>query len=133
MDLLFYDGDCGLCHRAVLFALRHDPEGIRFRYAAIGGPTYLELLPEAVRRDLPDSVIVKAADGRILVRWDAVQHIAERAGGFWSPLARTAGILPHWLLNAGYDGIARVRKYIFAKPKDSCPVLPQELTGRFLP
>jgi predicted DCC family thiol-disulfide oxidoreductase YuxK len=133
MDLLFYDGDCGLCHRAVLFALRHDPEGVRFRYAPIGSTTFNETIPEPVRRELPDSVIVRTADGRTLVRWAAVQHLLERAGGGWSALARTAGLLPHWFLNWGYDGVARVRKHLFAKPTDSCPILPAELRGRFLP
>ncbi|HWA15472.1 MAG TPA: DCC1-like thiol-disulfide oxidoreductase family protein [Gemmatimonadales bacterium] len=133
MDTLFYDGDCGLCHRAVLFALRHDPEGVRFRYAPIASETFVQAFSDAVRRELPDSVIVKTSDGRTLTRWAAVQHIAERAGGRWGALARTAGILPHWLLNWGYDRVARVRRHLFAKPAGACPILPAELRGRFLP
>jgi predicted DCC family thiol-disulfide oxidoreductase YuxK len=133
MDTLFYDGDCGLCHRAVLFALRHDPEGVRFRYAPIASRTFIETFSEDVRRELPDSVIVRTGDGRTLSKWAAVQRIAEQAGGAWSALAKTAGILPHWLLNWGYDGVARVRKQIFAKPAGACPILPSELRGRFLP
>jgi predicted DCC family thiol-disulfide oxidoreductase YuxK len=133
MDTLFYDGDCGLCHRAVLFALRHDPEGVRFRYAPLASETFAQTYSEPSRRDLPDSVIVKTADGRTLTRWAAVQHIAERGGGIWGVLARAAGILPHWLLNVGYDGVARVRKHLFAKPTGSCPILPTELRARFLP
>lgn len=133
MDTLFYDGDCGLCHRAVLFALRHDAEGVRFRYAPLASRTFAETFSEAARRELPDSVIVRTADGRTLSRWAAVQHIAERSGGIWASLAKIAGILPHWLLNWGYDGVARVRKKIFAQPKESCPMLPPELRGRFLP
>jgi predicted DCC family thiol-disulfide oxidoreductase YuxK len=133
MDLVFYDGDCGLCHRAVLFALRHDPEGVRFRYAPIASTTFAETFPETVRRELPDSVIVRTADGRTLTKWAAVQRIAERSGGIWAGLARTAGLLPHWLLNWGYDRVARVRKQLFAKPAGSCPILPSELRGRFLP
>lgn len=133
MDTLFYDGDCGLCHRAVLFALRHDPEGVRFRYAPIGSATFTETFSEAARRELPDSVIVRTADGRTLTKWAAVQRIAERSGGLWSGLARTAGILPHWLLNWGYDGVARVRKHLFAKPAGACPIVPLNLQSRFLP
>lgn len=133
MDTLFYDGDCGLCHRAVLFALRRDPEGVRFRYATIGGSTFTETFSAEARRGLPDSVIVRTADGRTLTKWAAVQHIAERGGGFSGALARITGILPHWLLNWGYDRVARVRKRLFAKPQGSCPILPAELRGRFLP
>ncbi|HZH02738.1 MAG TPA: DCC1-like thiol-disulfide oxidoreductase family protein [Myxococcaceae bacterium] len=35
-DILFYDGGCGLCHRAVRFVLARDPAG-RFRFAPLGG------------------------------------------------------------------------------------------------
>ena len=133
MDTLFYDGNCGLCHRALLFALRHDPEGVRFRYAPIGSTTFAETFPASVRRELPDSVIVRTADGRTLMKWAAVQQIAERSGGIWKVMARATGILPHWLLNWWYDGVARIRKHLFARPAGACPILPTELRNRFLP
>ncbi len=133
MDLLFYDGDCGLCHRAVQFAARHDPDGSRFQYAPLGGGTFLGTLSASARRDLPDSVVIRTSDGRILTRSAAVLHLAQRAGGFWRSLGGVASLLPRWLLDAAYDGVARVRKYIFAKPQEACPLLPVELRGRFLP
>lgn len=132
-DLLFYDGDCGLCHRAVQFAARHDPEGSRFQYAPLGGATFASTLSESARLGLPDSVVIRTSDGRILTRSDAVLHLAERAGGIWKSLGGIAILLPRWLLDAAYDGVARVRKHIFSKPKDACPLLPAELQGRFLP
>jgi hypothetical protein len=35
------------------------------------------------------------------------------------------------LLDTGYDGIARIRHRIFAKPPDACPILPAPLRDRF--
>ncbi|MEO8138268.1 MAG: DCC1-like thiol-disulfide oxidoreductase family protein [Gemmatimonadota bacterium] len=131
-DLLFYDGGCGLCHHTVLFTLRHDLEGTRFRYAPIGGSAYQDAFAPEQRATLPDSVIVRTADGRTLTRSDAVLHIGERLGGAWATLARFGSFFPRWFLDWGYDCIARVRKRIFAAPKTACPMLPPELRGRFL-
>jgi predicted DCC family thiol-disulfide oxidoreductase YuxK len=131
LDLLFYDGTCGLCHRWVQFVLRRDPAGSMFRYAPIGGPAWnAAILP--LREALPDSLVLRTADGRTLVRSEAVLHIGERLGGGWRSLARVAGLLPRWLLDLGYDGLARVRKRLFNAPVGSCPMVPAELRGRFL-
>jgi predicted DCC family thiol-disulfide oxidoreductase YuxK len=131
LDTIFYDGTCGLCHRTVLFALRHDPDGSRFRYAPIGGPTFLAAIAAPDRAGLPDSVVVRTADGRTLVRSAAVRHIGERLGNRWSTLAVIAGLMPRWLLDLGYDGVARIRKRLFAPPPGACPILPPELRERF--
>lgn len=131
-DLVFYDGGCGLCHRTVLFCLRRDLEGTRFRYAPIGGAAWQAAFTAEQQRELPDSVIVRTADGRTLTRSAAVLHLGERIDGGWATLAGGVALLPRWLLDWGYDRIAAVRKQLFAAPKESCPMLPAELRGRFL-
>jgi predicted DCC family thiol-disulfide oxidoreductase YuxK len=130
-DLLFYDGTCGFCHRWVLFVLRHDPSGL-FRFAPIGGETWNALIQSA-GEPLPDSLVLRTIDGRTLVRSQAVRQIGERLGDGWRTMARTAGLLPGWLLDLGYDGIARTRRLLFARPPGVCPIVPAELRARFLP
>lgn len=132
-DLLFYDGGCGLCHRTVKFALARDLEGSRFRYAPLQGETFRKQYPDAERAELPDSVVLRTADGRTLVKSRAIILIGERLGGIWRLLARAASLLPTWLLDGIYDGIARVRHRLFRHPEGTCPSLPPELKGRFLP
>lgn len=132
-DLLFYDGSCGLCHHTVKFVLIRDREGTRFCYAPILGSTFTLTFPESQRAGFPDSIVVKTDDGRTLVRSAAVLEIGERLGGIWRTLARIFGVLPRWLLDWVYDGVAKVRKRIFAPPAGACPLLPPELRGRFLP
>lgn len=132
-DLLFYDGSCGLCHRLVRFLIVRDREGRLFRYAPLGGPTFSTTLSPERRVDLPDSIVIRTADGRTLVRSEAALHLGERLGGAWRFLARAAGLLPGWLLDPGYDGIAGIRGHLFPKPEGTCPRLPPELRGRFLP
>mgnify|MGYP001377201442 CR=1 FL=1 len=131
-DLLFYDGGCGLCHRTVSFTVARDREGTRFRYAPLGGSTFRESFGAPLRTALPDSIVLRTADGRTLVRSAAVLHIGERLGGGWGWLARAAALLPRWLLDWGYDGVARVRGRLFHPPTDSCPQLPPDLRSRFL-
>lgn len=91
------------------------------------------MVPEEERKDLPDSIVVRTADGRTLVKSAAVLHIGERLGGAWQTLAQVLGLLPRWLLDLGYDGVARTRRSLFQRPESLCPVLPPELQARFLP
>jgi predicted DCC family thiol-disulfide oxidoreductase YuxK len=132
-DLLFYDGGCGLCHRSVTFVLARDREGAMFRYAPLDGPTFVQRFSEGDRAALPDSIVLQTADGRTLVRSAAMIHIGERLGGPWRIVARIASLMPRWLLDLGYDGVARIRRHLFAKPEGACPLLPSELRARFLP
>lgn len=132
-DLLFYDGGCGLCHRSVKFVLARDLEGSRFRFAPLEGSTFREQFDPAARAELPDSIVLRTADGRTLVRSQAALHIAEQLGGGWRMLARIGGLFPSWLLDLAYDAIARVRSRLFARPEGTCPLLPPELRQRFLP
>ena len=61
MITVFYDGSCGLCHRAVQFLLARDNRGARFRYAALQGATAARLIGDVDAH--PDSMVVQCADG----------------------------------------------------------------------
>jgi predicted DCC family thiol-disulfide oxidoreductase YuxK len=130
-DLVFYDGSCGLCHRAVRFILAEDRDGNAFRFAPLGGETFLAAVDESRRATLPDSVAIVTAGGDLLTRSRAVLRILARLGGVWRLLGAVAGIIPPALLDALYDGVARIRYRLFAKPTDACPLIPKELRARF--
>ena len=136
---LFYDGDCGFCHRSVRFILSEElatPAPLCLRFAPLGSTTFGERMahhPGLDPASLPDSIVLELEDGTILTRSAAALEIASRLGGFWRLLALIGSRLPSRLLDAGYDGIARVRKRLFAAPKDACPILPPDLRARFDP
>jgi predicted DCC family thiol-disulfide oxidoreductase YuxK len=117
----------------VLFALRRDPQGSLFQFAPLGGSTFLERYSAEERGRFPDSIVLHTADGRTLVKADAAIHLGQRVGGFWGGLAWALSLLPRWLLDWGYDGVAATRRILFTRPPDSCPVLPAGLRSRFLP
>jgi predicted DCC family thiol-disulfide oxidoreductase YuxK len=130
-ETLFYDGRCGLCHRAVRFVLAEDRGGEAFRVAPLGGETFQKTVPESRREGLPDSVVVQAADGTLLTRSAAVLHILHRLGGAWRVLAVVGSLVPAFLRDGAYNGLARVRRRIFAAPAETCPLLPKQLRDRF--
>jgi predicted DCC family thiol-disulfide oxidoreductase YuxK len=102
-DYVFYDGYCGLCHRTVRF----------------------------VR--LPDSIVVLACDGRLLVRSNAILHILRSLGGGWKRLAATIAIVPRPIRDVAYDLIARIRYLVFGRRDQTCPLVPPDVRARFDP
>jgi predicted DCC family thiol-disulfide oxidoreductase YuxK len=132
-ETLFYDGHCGLCHRAVKFVLRHDPEGAAFRFAPLQGPTFQAADPTAQRAALPDSMAVRTLDGRLLLKSEAWLHIMRRLGGIWKLIGSVCSIVPRFIRDWGYDFVAAVRFRIFGRRDDLCPLIPPALRNRFLP
>jgi predicted DCC family thiol-disulfide oxidoreductase YuxK len=130
-DIVFYDGNCGLCHRAVRFILAEDRLGSAFRFAPLGGEIFLASLTETQRASLPDSVAILTEDGRLLVRSAAVVHLLRRLGGIWKLVGSVTQVIPSVLLDAAYDAIARIRHRLFSRPKDACPIIPKYLRTRF--
>jgi predicted DCC family thiol-disulfide oxidoreductase YuxK len=132
-EILFYDGHCGLCHRAVKFVLKHDRTGEAFRFAPLQGESFGALVPAAEREALPDSIVVRTTEGALLVRSAAFLHILRRLGWGWRVLAAILAVVPRVLRDAAYDFVARVRYRIFGRRDDVCPLVPAELRKRFEP
>jgi predicted DCC family thiol-disulfide oxidoreductase YuxK len=130
-ERLFYDGHCGLCHRCIRFVLAEDRAGDAFRFAPLGGTAFRAEVAEADRGKLPDSIVVHTADSILLSRSAAVFHVMRRLGGLWRLLAGVVVIVPVPVWNLLYDGIARVRRRLFAAPPNACPLLPKSLRERF--
>lgn len=136
---LYYDGDCGFCHRSVRIVLSEEantPPALALRFAPLQGETFAgwaagrdDVDPET----LPDSIVLVCEDGRVLTRSAAAAEIASRLGGAWRGLGLLASWLPSAPLDALYDGIARIRTRLFPAPKDACPILPPDLRARFDP
>lgn len=128
---LLYDGTCGLCHRFVRFVLAEDRRAA-FRFAPLAGATSAARIT-GERADLPDSVVVLADDGRLLVRSRAVFHTLGRLGGLWRALAGVLELVPRPIADFAYDRVAAVRHRLFARPQDACPMAPAALAERFDP
>ena len=132
-EIIFYDGHCGLCHRAVQFVLRQDRSGAAFRFAPLQGETFQGIVPVDRREGMADSMAVETRDGLLLLRSDAWVHILRRLGGGWRIVAALVGVIPRPLRDGFYNWVARIRYRAFARREELCPIVPAELRERFDP
>ncbi|MFN0006346.1 MAG: thiol-disulfide oxidoreductase DCC family protein [Planctomycetota bacterium] len=128
---VFYDGHCGLCHRFVRLILAEDLTGRSIRFAPLDSEAAREAFDERERASLPDSVVVKTAEGATLFRSRGTLHILARLGGLWRLTAGLLRVVPRPVLDLGYNFVARVRHRIFARAKTACPIVPRHLAARF--
>ena len=132
IDTVFYDGHCGLCHRTVRFLLVRDKDGQRFRFAPLDSETFRSTFSERERKEFPESLIVHTASREVLSRSSATLYLLQRLGGSWRVLSALLRLFPRGLRDVVYDGVARVRRRLFATPTEVCPLVPPELRSRFL-
>lgn len=128
-DVVFYDGSCGLCHRAVRFVVAEDRDAV-FELAPLGGERFAAVYGDG-EAALPDSIVVHTASGRTLVKARAALHVLARLGGYWRVISVIARLLPVRLLDVLYDLVASSRYRIFGREKAACPILPPDLRSRF--
>lgn len=128
---IFYDGGCGLCHAFVRFVVRRDRAG-EFAFAPLGGRTCSAAFPEPTAPPRADSVVLLTADGRTLLRSDAVVHVLRRLGGGWGATGAVLRVIPRPVRDFGYACVAAIRRRVFSAPPGVCPVVPSHLRGRFL-
>lgn len=132
MPILFYDGSCGLCHRAVRLLLRLDGRA-RLRFAPIGGETFEAVVPETARATLPDSLVLSTGDGRLLLRSAALLGALRSTGRPGAAAAAAARLVPRPVADWLYDRVAGARRRVFRTPPEACPVPPAHGRGQFLP
>lgn len=130
MDLILYDGACGLCRASVLFVLKRDKKK-RFLFAPLQGVTAKKILPFPISED---SVVVveefDTAAPRLTFSGKGACKILWLLGGLWS-LPGLLYFLPGALLNPVYRFIAGKRHLFFNAP--SCEIPPHMDSSRFLP
>ena len=127
MNIIYFDGVCGLCNGFVDFIMKIDREG-KFKFSPLQSEfAQARLLPKYTQ-DLK-SVVVEI-DGEIYEKSDAVFRVFELLGGGWKLLSKLK-ILPSSLRNTGYDLVAEMRYKIFGK-KDTCRLPTPEEKERFI-
>lgn len=129
--ILFYDGNCGLCHNWVKFVLNFD-RAKKFLFSPLQGEKLKEIMSPDEISKLPDSIVVYSKNGKIYLKADAVIFILEEMGGILKFVARLLSILPRKLNNYCYDFIARYRTFVFGSKEDLCPLMSDDQRELFL-
>jgi predicted DCC family thiol-disulfide oxidoreductase YuxK len=129
-DRLFYDGNCGLCHRAIRLLLAEDRVNA-FVFSPLDSEVFTRELTDEQRKDLPDSMVVRTTNGAILIKSGAWLYILARLGGWYRVLGFAVGLIPRSVSDGAYDFIAARRKKVFGTKKDACPLMPPDFRKRF--
>lgn len=137
--LVLFDGVCGLCDRTVQFLLDHDPDGA-LSYAPMQGETAAAIRARHPELAGVDSVVfVEHESGpggapgveRVTVRSKAVMRMLRHVRGPYRHLA-ALGVVPAFVLDAGYELVASIRYRVFGK-LETCRVPNASVRERFLP
>ena len=133
-DLVFFDGDCALCQKSVIFLLEKDVDGSRFRFGSQSGPEFQKSVPEARRPGAEGSLVVLTPDGEVLLRSTAVVRLLRRLGEPWRIAGTSLWLVPKPVRDLLYRVVAKLRRRLFRAPSScACGLLPASLRGRFLP
>ena len=128
--ILFFDGDCGLCHRSVRFLIRKDKHKHLY-FAPLQGIAAQAILPNEYRLALDTIVYQRVAkDGQttLIVRSDAALLALIDTGSLWRFLARMSLWFPRSFRDWVYDSIAKRRQ-----ASATCQMPSRDVQARILP
>jgi predicted DCC family thiol-disulfide oxidoreductase YuxK len=110
--ILFFDGTCGLCDRAVTYIFDRD-RAHALVYAPLQGETAKARLPAAKIQNLDSMVLL--VDGEMLERSTAVFAALALTGGPWKVVSALALAVPRGVRDAAYDLVAKYRYRLFGR------------------
>jgi predicted DCC family thiol-disulfide oxidoreductase YuxK len=128
-SILFFDGVCGLCNKAVDFVLVRDYQQA-IKFAPLQGDTARSLLTPADVENL--NTMILWVKGRSYRKSAAAVRVLWRLSLGWKILGTLLWLIPLPLRNLGYTLVARNRYRFFGK-KESCRLPTPAERLRFLP
>ncbi len=128
-SILFFDGVCGLCNKAVDFVLVRDYQQA-IKFAPLQGDTARRLLTPAEVENL--NTMILWVKGRSYRKSAAAVRVLWRLSLGWKILGTLLWLIPLPLRNLGYTLVARNRYRFFGK-KESCRLPTPAERLRFLP
>ena len=121
-NVIYYDGECGLCHLAVRFILRVDSKS-KFYFSPLSN------LDNNLKNI--DSIILKKGN-KVFYEGQAVIMIFENIDNNWNYLAKILKLVPINFLDKAYRWVSRNRARVSVKKVSSCPIVPSYYQKRFI-
>jgi predicted DCC family thiol-disulfide oxidoreductase YuxK len=127
MNVIFFDGYCGLCNGFVDFMMRVDKKAI-FKFS----PLQSEFAKQHVKpEDISDlKSVVILIEGKTYRKAEGVLKAISLLGGIWKG-SSLLSLLPNKILNVGYDLVAENRYSLFGK-RETCRLPSPEERSRFI-
>jgi predicted DCC family thiol-disulfide oxidoreductase YuxK len=132
--IIYYDGECGFCNRAILFLISID-KSRSFTFARLQGKSGQSLIanyPEL--RGIDSAVLIEptaTGNEHVAIKFELVRGVARHLSGRWGLLFGVIGRLPRRMGDWVYDFIAKYRKRIYGG-SESCPIPSEYVRSRFL-
>jgi predicted DCC family thiol-disulfide oxidoreductase YuxK len=123
INVVFYDGACGLCSRFVQFILKNDKFHV-FKFAPLQGTTFQKLNTQYSFVAAVDTVIL-IYNNRVYYKSSAALKIISHLKGPIKVLSVLV-IIPAFIRDFVYDFVAKNRKKWFGI-NDQCQLLPAEI------
>jgi predicted DCC family thiol-disulfide oxidoreductase YuxK len=127
--IVFFDGVCVLCNRAVDFLLKKDHKK-RLKFASLQSDNAMAFLQQLQNQPVKEDTIIFYEDGRFFMKSTAVFKIAGYLGLPYSVFAMLL-IIPRPWRDGIYDIIARNRAKWFGT-REKCRIPDQETSGRII-
>ena len=121
-NVIYYDGECGLCHLAVRFILRVDSKS-NFYFSPLSN---LDINLKNI-----DSIVLKRGN-KVFYEGMAIIMIFENIDNNWNYLAKILKLIPINVLDTAYRWVSRNRAKISVKKVSSCPMVPSYYQKRFI-
>ena len=121
-NVIYYDGECGLCHLAVRFILRVDSKS-KFYFSPLSN--FDNKLKNI------DSIILKSGN-RVFYESQAIIMVFDNIDNNCNYLAKLLKLIPINVLDTAYRWVSRNRAKISKKKVSSCPIVPNYYKKRFI-
>ena len=121
-NVIYYDGECGLCHLAVRSILRVDSKS-KFYFSPLSN------LDNNLKNI--DSIILKKGN-KVFYEGQAIIMIFENIDNNWNYLAKILKLIPINVLDTAYRWVSRNRAKVSLKKVSSCPIVPSSYQKRFI-
>jgi predicted DCC family thiol-disulfide oxidoreductase YuxK len=130
LPILFYDGQCQLCHNAVQFVLKYE-KSKELYFCSLDDLGNLPYFNGAALPPLGSTVLLHHK-GKLLAKAEAVIALCTYLKKPWSVLGSLLAVFPTFLLNFSYDLLAKTRYRIWGSA-NNCLLPAKEDLQRFLP
>jgi len=135
--ILFFDGECGFCDRAIRFAMSRDVHG-RLHAATLAGETAQHVLAPFTEmlRNVDSTVLYLPGTSEraasVQIHSDASLSVLQLLGGVWALLGTAGRLVPRWLRDTAYKAFAKRRFQLFGRV-EACQLWPPAWRARILP
>ena len=127
LNIVFFDGYCGLCNWLVNFLLKKDKKK-KLHFASRQSEFARIFLKTSTSLSEIDAVIYLKS-GKVYTKSSAILWILSQLDGIWK-LSMILFLIPAFLRNIIYDWIAK-KRYLWFGEKDTCYLPQSEFNDRF--